>query len=390
MRRANVLRSGSPVVLFFALVTAAVTVPGTAASAGSETGAFTGLPSCIAHAFPQLPEPNDIYYAPGCTGHDEPELDPVSSAPGSAKDLTWTVMLPRDGSHPVADSGVFWFGSTVNEPASWFGEAYAELQFYPDSIVKKCFDNGGYSQRFAPNTYTACSPVWQINPKSLAETAAFNGMLHRGSTTQPLVMHAGDTVEVHFYVTHAEDGFHETVTDVTTGQRGTIVLNSVKYGPFMPVYGSQKIGNALKWGLVNDTPMAFVWEIGHTSDFANPAAVFCLPGDPSCTSYNAATWAGFEPLRITSVTFGDGSHPQKWAVASDYGGTAEVNQYCPTYGVPFCTYPWYSRARDGSWNYGVDYRDTVADYGKAAQFATDLKCGGPFGRDSNYCVTVLG
>jgi hypothetical protein len=313
----------------------------------------------------------------------------VSSAPGSARDLTWTVVLPTDGSRPVADSGIFWFGGTVNEPASWFGQAFMELQFYPDSIVKKCFDNGGYSPQWAPNTYTACSPIWQINPKSIAETAAFNAMLHRGTSNDPLVMHGGDTVKVHFYTTPAQDGFHETVTDVTTGQSGTIVLYSPKYGPFMPVYGKQEIGNALKWGLVNDTPMSFVWEIGHTSDFAKPAAAFCLPGDPSCTTYDAATWAGFKSIRIRSVTFGDGSHPDHWAVVSDYGGTAEIDQYCHTYGTPFCTYPWYSLASDGSWNYGVDYHDTVADYGKAAQFATDLRCGGPFGRDSTYCDTIV-
>ena len=388
MDRRRVLRSSSALAFVVGALFAGV-VQASSASAGSETGAFTGLPTCIAHVFPELPEPNDIYYAPGCTGHDEPELDPVSSAPGSARDLTWTVVLPTDGSHPVTDTGVFWFGTLVNEPASWFGEAYAELQFYPDGVVKKCFDNGGYSLSYAPNTYTACSPIWQVNPKSLAETAAFNGMLRRGSTTSPLVMHAGDAVKIHFYVTPAGNGFHETVTDVTTGQQGTIVLNSPKYGPFMPVYGKQKIGNAIKWGLVNDTPMAFVWEIGHTSDFAQPAGVFCLPGDPSCTSYDASTWAGIKPLRIRSVTFGDGSHPERWAVASDYGGTAEVDQYCPTYGKPFCTYPWYSRASDGSWNYGVHYPDTVADYGKASQFATDTKCDGPFGRNSNYCVTVL-
>src|SRR5262249_41648240 len=153
--------SGVPALLSVGLVIVAIILPGTAASADSDTGAFKGLPACIAHAFPELPEPNDIYYAPGCSGHDEPELDPVSSAPGSAKNLTWTVVLPTDGSHLVSDTGIFWFGGTVNEPASRFGQAFVELQFYPDSVVKKCFDNGGYSQTFARNTYTACSPIWQ-------------------------------------------------------------------------------------------------------------------------------------------------------------------------------------------------------------------------------------
>jgi hypothetical protein len=41
---------------------------------------------------------------PGCSGHDEPELDPVSSLAGSAQDLTWTAVLPSDGAVPVSAS----------------------------------------------------------------------------------------------------------------------------------------------------------------------------------------------------------------------------------------------------------------------------------------------
>ena len=43
------------------------------------------------------------------------------------------------------------------------------------------------------------------------------------------------------------------------------------------------------------------------------------------TGTDEAHWLGFTPLRITSVTFAGGAHAKKWAVVSDYGGTAEVN-----------------------------------------------------------------
>jgi len=51
----------------------------------------------------------------------------------------------------------------------------------------------------------------------------------------------------------------------------------------------------------------------------------CVPGQSQCDSYDEAHWLGFTPLRITSVTFAGGAHAKKWAVVSDYGGTAEVN-----------------------------------------------------------------
>ena len=74
----------------------------------------------------------------------------------------------------------------------------------------------------------------------------------------------------------------------------TIVLNS-KHGPLLPLYGTQQIGNALGWGLVDDTPNAFVWEIGHTSNFTTPAAQLCYPGQIDCDSYNTSSWLGITP-----------------------------------------------------------------------------------------------
>ena len=360
-------------------------------SAALATHAQT-VTACLAHHFKYIEGQFEVTYEKGCTGHDEPELDPVSNAPGSARDLTWNVVLPSDGTSLVSDVGpTFWFGGTVTDPKSLFHQSFLELQFYPDSLVKNCFPNGAFSVNFAPNTYTACSPVFRltsVGQGKFKETTAFNAMLTDGTgNSNPLVMHAGDSISVHFFTTPAQDGFHITVTDHTTGGSGTIVLNSAPSGPLMPAFDTQEIGNALGWGLVFDTPNAFVWEIGHQSIFSGGGAQ-CTPGQTVCDSYNAASWAGFSPIQIKSVTFGDGSSPQSYAAVSDQGGKAEVAATCATYGGPFCIYPWYTLGTSG-FHYGVDYPDNKKDFGQANQFQQTLQCGGPFGADSTYCATIL-
>jgi hypothetical protein len=132
------------------------------------------------------------WYTGACSGHDEPELDPVSSLPGSAQDLTWTAILPKDGTVPVSAVGpTFWWGGAVSDPNphALFGQAFLELQFYPDSVVKTCSSDGGFNVTQAPNEYTVCSPVWQVSTQSGAEDAAFNAELYDGSTNSPLIMH---------------------------------------------------------------------------------------------------------------------------------------------------------------------------------------------------------
>src|SRR5437868_4226186 len=166
---------------------------------------------CYAHLPQYIEDQFEVNYSNGCSGHDEPELDPVSSAPGSARDLTWTVVLPTNGTSLVSDVGpTFWFGGIVADPSSLFGQAFVELQFYPDSIVSKCFSSGAFSVSFAANTYTACSPVFKVTQsgRNFRETTTFNAMLTDGDSKNPLIMHAGDTVTIHWFTTSANDGFH--------------------------------------------------------------------------------------------------------------------------------------------------------------------------------------
>ena len=323
------LRSASRLALSFALIAATATTAALAPAARATSDRVAG---CIAR--PVLTGDEAYRYEHGCSGHDEPEIDPLSDLPGSAQDLTWTVVLPSDQKYEVSDTGpTFWFGGPVNDPRSDFGQAFVELQFYPDALVTKCTGGGGFQLVHAPNTYTACSPVWSV--RNGAEPAAFNAMLTDGNSSSPLVMHAGETITVRFFVTPAKDGWHIRVTDVATRHSGTIILNDHTDGPLMPTFSVQKIGNSLAWGIVHDAPASFVWEIGHTSSFASPQPdQYCTPGDPNTArdSYDAAHWAGTLPVQIKSVTFADGSTSKSWAVVSDYGGKAEVNQYCPSYG----------------------------------------------------------
>jgi hypothetical protein len=383
--RISMVRGAAIVVGCAALVTGGVF------STSVRAHGTSGQSLCIGH------HPQDfVWYTSSCTGHDEPEIDPLSNAPGSAQNLTWTVVLPTDGTVQVDAVGpTFWIGGTVSDPNSLFGQAFLELQFYPNSITTGCTAGGGYNVTYSRNTYTACSPVWEVSQHGFSESAAFNAMLTDTASGGPLVMHAGDAITDHQYITAARDGMHITVTDLTTGHSGTIILNSKIDGPLMPAFSVQKLGNALGWGLVNDAPNSLVWEIGHTGDYTTPAGQFCLPGSatkPPCYSYDVPTWLGFQPLQIKGVTFGNGTSAKSWSAVSDYGGKAEIDQNCgaANYGAPFCTYPWYAlNGTDNAFTFGGDYAGTSNDFGKVLQYDQTEDCVSPAGPFPQYCSTVL-
>ena len=364
----------------------------------SAAGAAVGKgKACIAKHPNYVEDVFEVNYAPGCTGHDEPELDPLSSRPHSATNLTWKAVLPVDGMFPVSATGFgFWFGGTVTDPnpKALFNQGFLEVQFYPDTHVTKCFANGNFTYTHAKNEYTVCSPVWSIVGNS--EPAAFNTMLKVHGKPGPMVMHGGDTIRLHYFGTLHGNGAHITVTDVTTHQRGSFVLRNARTGAMNPAFDKQVIGNSLGWGIVHDAPNSFVWEIGHRSIFSKVAGAFCAPGHSGCESYNWPAWAETTPIRIESVTFGRHGKANHWAVVSDYGGKAQIldpsetGSTCTHYGGPWCIYPWFTQNHDGSFTYGVNYPGLTADsFGNANQFQRKTRCGGPFGKNSTYCMTVI-
>jgi hypothetical protein len=368
------------------------------------SGDGSSTSACLAHIPGGLGDDDaaDLseYYTSVCTGHDEPELDPVSSAPGSAQDITWHVQLPADGAVPVSSVGpTFWFGGTVHDsnPVKLGLEGFLELQFYPDSFVKSCPSDGGFIVKHAPNIYTACSPVWTLTKKgkSIGEPAAFNGMLTDAGGKTAFVMNALDIVDVHIWAPAPGAAYQEQVTDETTGETSSVlVLNSQRDGPLTPQFSTNAIGNSLDWGGVYDTPMAFVWEIGHSDIYGDHPGAFCVPGQTFCGSFNADNWAGITPIRIFDVTFGDGSHQEHWATVSDTGGKAEVlgNSFvgptdCTGYGGPFCIYPYFS-SDGGAINYGGGPNNLGGGVDQFAQIQT-CPAVSLFPDDPTYCDTVV-
>jgi hypothetical protein len=247
--RFALLAAGSAFVLALsASAGAAGTGKGSATVTSGSAGA--GTAACLAHIPGGLDANEDNlseYYKAGCTGHDEPELDPVSSAAGSAQNITWRVQLPADGAVPVSSVGpTFWFGGTVKDsnPHKIGGEGFLELQFYPDSFAKNCSADGGFIVKHAPNLYTACSPVWSLTKvgKGFGEPAAFNGMLTDAGGKNAFVMHALDIVDVHIWAPAPSAAYREQVTDETSGETSSVlVLISPKDGALtLALVGDQR------------------------------------------------------------------------------------------------------------------------------------------------------
>src|SRR5262249_52850542 len=162
-----------------------------------------------------------------------------------------------------------------------------------DAMTTRCTAGGGFRIQHAPDVYTACSPVWTIQQQgnNILEPAAVNGMLMNADQSGPFVMHALDTVHVQIWAPTPASAYQEQATHEPTGQTpGVRVLDSRGDGPLTPEFNTQQIGNALDWGTVWDTPMAFVYEIGHSDEFGDHPGQFCVPGQTFCGSFNNDNW----------------------------------------------------------------------------------------------------
>src|SRR5262245_65537948 len=77
-------------------------MPATASAGGRTAAPGAAAAGCLAHLVGNPDEDFYEHYTRGCTGHDGPELDPVSSAPCSARAVPWLGGLPSGGTLPGA------------------------------------------------------------------------------------------------------------------------------------------------------------------------------------------------------------------------------------------------------------------------------------------------
>lgn len=355
-----------------------------------------------------------IQYPDNCYGHDEPDISPVSTAANSASNVTWTFVLPKDGTtRSVLDLGpTFWAGANLVDNKSLGNQAFEELQFYPDftlhsqdgSGAEGCGPDGSFNGTHTVGKWTICSPSWAVDPITFNEYAAFNGMVTKaGSTTLPFVMSSGDKITVS-YTKGAQTGtpFNIKVTDNTTKTTATtLVLNagagkSDPDGPLGPVAGANTIANHLYWsGLA--APLSISWEIGHPNFFTYPAAPQCVQGMFNCYSYNVTNgWLKTTPLKITSAKFNSNTvTPKSWAVGDSYGAWYYDVAYCGVYNNPlgngFCTFPWYTyNSTANAIEFGGSYAGTASAFNTYKQFGTTYSCNTNGGPGTQYlCATTL-
>ena len=358
---------------------------------------------CIAHHPNYIEGAFEVQYAAGCSGHDEPELDPVSCAPGSAQNLTWRFVLPSDGAFPVSATGpTFWFGGTVTDPnPACFGQAFLEVQFYPDAIVTNCTPNGGFVVSYAPNTYTVCSPVWS-HPHDRAEAGLPRaGGVQRDADDRrqaPAARHARGRHDRHSLPRRlaANEGWHIDVTDETTGGTGTIVLEQRRRAAAAGVRhaGDRQLA---RLGHRRTTPRTRSCGRSATrSPFTHPASQFCIPGRADLPVLQRAglgrdladpDQVGHLRRRLAPDALGDGlatraARPRCSATRSSARPTA------PATAARSASTRSITQGSSGV-HYGSNFPNEINDLGGVDQFAQTLECGGPFGPNSTYCDTLV-
>lgn len=370
-------------------------------------------------------------YQPNCYGHDEPALDPISTAAGSGQDVTWTIKLPKSSkSRSVLDMGpTFWIGATLSDPSSLANSVFSELQFYPDSTLLPQSGNNintacsplGFNVKSHTGTWSICDYSWGLynTTSGFRETSAYVSVVDKSTNAnQPLYLHSGDRIRVHIFPSgDVHNDAKQVITDLTTGQSGSLNMYSNATtgagstvnpgkgdGPLTLPYSTNTTSNAMPWGAVDGTPFAFAWEIGHSNFYQHPAQGECVPGQWDCYSYNTTKtgWGAVSPLQIQSVTFkigGKATAPTSWATNDSQGGIAEDKTWCGSYntkGTDFCNFPWYTyNPGSKAVLFGTTYPNTPYKYtfGRSSgQYTQAATCPGPLTTTYGflyYCNTTL-
>jgi hypothetical protein len=383
-----------------------------------------------AKCFGLIPFSGDNSYRQNCYGHDEPAIDPISSVPGTGQDITWTIRLPRSSEdRPLLDMGpTFWVGATLSDPSSLANSVFSELQFYPDSSLLPQTGNNintactslGFNVNPHPGTWSICDFTWGLynTTSGFAETAAYVSVVDKSTNPNaPLYLHSGDRIKVHIFNSgDANNDAEQVITDLTTGQSGSLIMDStattgagsaanpgVGDGPLTLPDSTNTTSNAMPWGVVDGTPFAFSWEIGHSNFYTHPTQGECVPGQWDCFSYDTTHgWGAITPLQIQSVTFKVGSStitPSSWATNDSQGGVAEDTLWCGSYntdGTNKCNFPWYTYHPDShAILFGTTYPETPPKYtyGQSpAEYANTATCPGPLTGTFGflyYCDTTL-
>jgi hypothetical protein len=219
-------------------------------------------------------EENDTYI-----GHDEPDLNFVSNAPGSGNNVSWTFKLGTDPAAPVTGTSpgndvshyfeltpAVWFSMNLCDPRSFpqtsckpnsdtnaprrdgrysgGGSAFLELQFYPPGFgpwaVAPSFDNTHWGAALTIDSLEAAGPKFNHLNQNCTEPINFAFITHDGVPPGPpspqladlqsdtpnadtLLMNQGDTINVHIYDAAAPGGgnaVEAVVNDLSTGQSG--------------------------------------------------------------------------------------------------------------------------------------------------------------------------
>ncbi len=368
------------------------------------------------HCFGVLPITGANSYEKGCYGHDEPAIDPESSVPGSGQDITWTITLPKSSAkRSLLDLGpTFWVGATVSDQSAVAKRAFSELQFYPDSTllpqkghdISTACTGFGFNVTPHPGTWSVCDFTWGLYgtaPANWQETAAYVKVLELSHSQRAFYMHSGDVVRVHVFNSHnAKNEAEQVVTDVTTGQTGSFIMDSNAVtgagsaanpgrgdGPLTLPYSTNSTNHPMPWGVVRGTPFAFAWEIGHSNIYTHSSQGECVPGQWDCFSYNTSKngWGAVSPLNIKSVTFAVGKstvRPSSYGTNDSQGGVSEDILWCGQYRAPgtaMCSFPYYTYNPGAkAILFGTTYAGTPAQdqFGQAPhQYAQVARCNGP-------------
>ena len=199
---------------------------------------------CLAHQPNYIEGTFEPQYTSGCTGQ---RPDRATRSRASSR---WNVARPTRPTRPARHVLVRRHG---DRPRSLFGQAFVELQFYPNAYHRRtATPNGGFMrQARAERLHRVLAGL------ELTSTGRSRHTSRRHSTrccrdgeldAARCVMHAGDTITVHWFTTPALDGYHVTVTDVTTAGQRHDRPQPEEDGPLMPAFDIQKLGNALGLG----------------------------------------------------------------------------------------------------------------------------------------------